>query len=271
MSAPSRMSGLPTRIATALAIGVAFLAAILYGHALGLGVLLAVVAVLAASEFYTITRRESRLPNEVFGLVAVFAMPLSAALWGVEGLAGTVATLVAASLVWHLAFKRVSATDTAVTVFGAVYVGFSLAHLVLIRGFAGGWGLTLATVVSVWANDVFAYAVGASLGKHRLAPHISPNKTWEGFAAGTVFTVGVWIVVGLVEPTFSLAGHALVGVAVSIAAVVGDLAESRLKREAGIKDSGTRLPGHGGFLDRFDSLIMVSLVTYYLLLLAGAR
>lgn len=271
MSTASRMSGLVTRIATAILIGIAFLGAIVWGRVVGLGALLAVVAVLAASEFYTITRRESRLPNEVFGLIAVFIMPLSAALWGVEGLTGTVATLVVASLLWHLVFKRVASTDTAVTVFGAVYVGFSLAHLVLIRRFDAGSPLVLATVVSVWANDIFAYAVGASLGKHRLAPRISPNKTWEGFAAGTVFTVGVWIVVGLVEPTFSLVGHALIGVAVSIAAVVGDLAESRLKREAGIKDSGTRLPGHGGFLDRFDSLIMVSLVTYYLLLLAGAR
>ncbi len=260
------------RVGTAVLIGAVMLAALLWGGALGLGALIAVIAALAATEFYEIARREHRLPNEVFGIVAVALMPLAAARWGLSGLTGVVSALVAASLLWHLVFRQVRTSDTASTVFGAIYVGFTLSHLVLIRQLDSGTLLALATVISVWANDIFAYLIGSSLGRHKMAPTISPHKSWEGFAAGTAFTVLVWVAAAFVTDIgLGVWSLALVGVAASVAAIVGDLAESRLKREAGIKDSGSLLPGHGGFLDRFDSMILVSLVTYYLLVWMGAK
>lgn len=260
------------RVLTALAIGVAFLGGILFGGPYGVAAVVSVVAVAGAAEFYAILRRERRLPNEVFGLAAVAAMPLSAAAYGLQGLTAVISILVILSLLWHLALRQVRATDTAVTVFGAVYVGFALAHFVLIRELDAGTELALATIVSVWANDSFAYLVGSTFGRHKLAPRISPKKSWEGFIAGTLFTTAVWAGVWFVTDTgMSLLSLVAVGVTASLAAVVGDLAESRLKREVGVKDSGALLPGHGGFLDRFDSLILVSIVTYYMLLLAGAR
>ncbi|TLM73202.1 MAG: hypothetical protein FDZ70_07810 [Actinobacteria bacterium] len=137
--------------------------------------------------------------------------------------------------------------------------------------------LLLATVVSVWANDSFAYIVGSTLGRHRMAPRISPNKSWEGFAAGTLFTIVVWLLTYYLvrervpDWPLTLGWHAAIGVAVSIATATGDLFESRLKREAGVKDSGTLLPGHGGFLDRHDSLILVSVVAYWMIAWAGVR
>ena len=268
----SGLSALITRMGTALVIGLVMLTVVIWGRELGLGVLLGIVAGFAAAEFYTITRREHRLPNEVFGVVAAAAMPIAAAQWGKLGLTASITALVVASLVWHVAFRQVRTADTAVTVFGAVYVGFLLAHLVLVRSLDSGTELALAIIVSVWVNDVFAYLIGSTMGRHKLAPRISPKKSWEGLLAGTLFTVIVWI--GLyfyVDSPLPLVWLVLVGLGISAAAIVGDLAESRLKREAGVKDSGRLLPGHGGFLDRFDSLILVSVVAYYLLVWGGAR
>jgi len=269
---PAGLSSLAGRLGTALVIGLVMLGAIIWGRPIGLAAVLAVVAAFAASEFYTLTRREKRLPNEVFGVIAAAAMPLAAALWGRLGLTATVTALMVASLIWHVAFRQVRTSDTAVTVFGAVYTGFLLAHLVLVRTLDSGTELALAVIVSVWANDVFAYLVGSTIGRHKMAPNISPKKSWEGFVAGTLFTMAVWIGVYFVaDMPVSLTWLAVTGLGVALAAIIGDLAESRLKREAGVKDSGTMLPGHGGFLDRFDSLILVSVVAYYLLVFGGAR
>lgn len=271
-SAAHPLRDLGVRTLTAFAIGASFLGSVLFGGVGGVALVIATVGVASAAEFYAILRRERRLPNEVFGLAAVAAMPFAAAALGLPGLTAVVSILVVLSLIWHLALRQVHATDTAVTVFGAIYVGFTLAHFVLIRQFDAGTELALATIVSVWANDSFAYLVGSAIGHHKMAPRISPKKSWEGFAAGSVVTVAVWALVSLVSDTgMGLPALIAVGIAASIAAVVGDLAESRLKREVGVKDSGTMLPGHGGFLDRFDSLILVSIVTFYALLLAGAR
>jgi phosphatidate cytidylyltransferase len=182
-----------------------------------------------------------------------------------------IAILTLASLGWHLVFRQVRLSDTAITVFGAVYVGFALSHIVLIRALDAGTIFVLATIVSVWVNDVFAYLVGSSIGRHKLAPKISPNKTWEGFIAGTFFTTAVWVGVYFVTDSGLALGHlVLIGVLASAAAVIGDLAESRIKREVGIKDSGAALPGHGGFLDRFDSFLLVAVVVFYALEFLGA-
>lgn len=260
------------RTASALAIGVAFLGAILFGGPFGLAAVAAFVGALAAAELFALFRREHRLPNEIFGVAAVLAMPFAAAMHGLAGLGAAFGALIIASLAWHLAFPQVKASDTAATVFGAAYVGFSLSHLVLIRQLDAGTELVLATVVSVWANDSFAYIVGSTIGRHKMAPGISPRKSWEGFVAGTLFTTAVWVVTGLIADVgLSPGAMAAVGVAASFGAVIGDLAESRLKREANVKDSGRFLPGHGGFLDRFDSMIVVAILAYYALIAAGAR
>lgn len=265
-------SKLLVRLVTAAIYAGVMLTAILWGRPLGLGIVLGIAAMFAVSELYGFTRREHRLPNEVFGVLAAGAMPVAAGLWGQTGLMATLTLFIIASLGWHVAFRQVRTSDTAVTVFGAVYVGYLLAHFVLLRSLDSGTELALATIISVWANDSFAYLVGSTIGKHKMAPRISPNKSWEGFIAGTIFTIVVWTILGLVAETgMSMAALTLTGMSVSVAAVIGDLAESRLKREANVKDSGHLLPGHGGFLDRFDSLILVSAVAYYLVILGGMQ
>lgn len=262
---------LVTRIGTA-ALYAAILIGALWWGAVPTAVLFGIMAGFAAAEFYSIVRRESRLPNEFFGVIAAAAMPFAAAAWGVGGTMSVVTLLVVASLLWHTMIVRVRTADTAETVFGAVYTGFLLSYIVLIRQFEAGLWLSLVLVASVWASDVFAYFVGSLLGRHKLAPHISPKKSWEGFLAGFAGCVGIWALVPLlpgVDVPWPLA--VLTGAGVGFSAVIGDLVESRIKREAGVKDSGTSLPGHGGFLDRLDSLILACLVAYWILWWGGVR
>jgi len=259
------------RAVTAVAYGAIVLGALYWG-ALPTGVVFGVMAGFAAAEFYAMERRESRLPNEVFGVIAAAAMPVAAALWGLPGLSAAVTALIAASLLWHTLFIRVRTADTAETVFGAVYTGFLLAYLVLIREFESGLILSAAVVISVWLSDMGAYFIGSMIGRHKMAPHISPKKSWEGFLAGALASVGAWALVPLIPGSgIEMPLALLTGAAVAVAAVIGDLTESRMKREAGIKDSGNSLPGHGGFLDRLDSLILVCLVAYWVLWWGGVR
>lgn len=146
---------------------------------------------------------------------------------------------------------------------GAVYAGWLLAHLGALRGW--GWGWALFALLVTWGNDTLAYFAGRAVGGPRLAPRLSPGKTWSGAAGGLLGgalaggLLAAWGGVDLTLP--AAAGYGLVG---ALLAQAGDLFESLLKRTAGVKDSGRLLPGHGGLLDRFDSLIFVAPGLYYL-------
>ena len=127
----------------------------------------------------------------------------------------------------------------------------------------------LLLFVSVWANDAFAYMVGSKIGKHKLAPRTSPKKSWEGFFAGLVGSVVFWCILSLVPGIDMPIPLAVVfGLVCGLMEVLGDLAESRIKRNSGVKDSGTIMPGHGGLLDRCDSMFLAS-ITAAILLIAG--
>lgn len=268
----SRLRDFGVRTTSAVLLGATILAALLFGGVWALAIVTSAIAVLATVEFYALVRRERRLPSEVIGLTAVASMPLAAAWYGVTGLAAMVGLLVISAFFWHVMIRQIRLTDTGTTLFGAVYVGFTLAHLVLIRQFDAGVMLALTMIVSIWVNDSFAYVAGSAFGKHKMAPRISPKKSWEGLLAGTIGTTGVWLASAFLPGVeLSLGWRIAIGLGASIAAVIGDLAESRIKREVGVKDSGTLLPGHGGYLDRFDSFIMVAIVTHYMLFLAGTR
>lgn len=266
----SRLKDFGVRTTSALLLGAVMLAALLLGGVWALAVVTSAIAVLATGEFYSIVRRERRLPSELIGLTAVATMPLAAAWHGAVGLTAMVGLLVISAFFWHVMIRQIRLAETGTTLFGAIYIGFSLAHLVLIREFEGGMMLALTMIVSIWVNDSFAYLAGTAFGRHKLAPRISPKKSWEGLVAGTVGTTLVWVgSTWLPGVELGVGWSIAIGIAASVAAVIGDLAESRVKREVGVKDSGTLLPGHGGFLDRFDSFIMVAIVTHYMLLLAG--
>jgi phosphatidate cytidylyltransferase len=291
--APRALRNFIVRTVTALLLGLVLIGADLWPDLLskGDGLLwagvIAVIAAVCASEFYAMMRTGHRKPNEIFGVIAAAAMPIAAGVYasraipggatsaadlGSVGLTAVMGGLILAALTWHILFRQVAASDTAITVFGAVYTGFTLAHLVLMRALDSGAELVIITLAGVWAMDVFAYLIGSAVGTHRLAPHISPKKSWEGFIAGAVGTMAAWGIGRLLTGSpLPMWVFVLTGAVAAAAALFGDLVESRMKREFAIKDSGHLLPGHGGFLDRFDSMIVVSIVVYYVLLFAGAR
>ncbi|MDO4692485.1 MAG: phosphatidate cytidylyltransferase [Porphyromonadaceae bacterium] len=146
--------------------------------------------------------------------------------------------------------------------FGQIYVGGGLAVGSLLADTSASFAperLLLIAFVGIWVNDTGAFIVGSSIGKHRLFPSVSPKKSWEGFMGGLLATVlvtislaGYWF-----DDIYQLWQSALIGVVISAAATWGDLFESMLKRNAGVKDSGKIIPGHGGVLDRIDSVLFV--------------
>ncbi len=147
----------------------------------------------------------------------------------------------------------------------ALALGFGLlARLRL--DFQSSWVMFIPLLIC-WLGDSLAYFAGSAFGRHKMAPSISPAKSWEGFFAGIAGAIGGAVLAGSVGAGFPLFTMLMIGAAGGVAAVIGDLLESAMKRDAGVKDSGTFLPGHGGFLDRFDSILAVVPVVWVLLIL----
>jgi len=167
-------------------------------------------------------------------------------------------------LVFLFAYPRYSLADTAVSYAGLLYVSGSLSHLMLLR-FVPEWGfsLLLYSLISTWVNDTAAYLGGLSWGKRKLCPGLSPAKTWEGALSGLAGVLVTSLTVGPRLLPLDAWHLAVLGVLAAAAGQAGDLIESGMKRMAGAKDSGHFLPGHGGILDRFDSLFLVGPVVYY--------
>ncbi len=129
--------------------------------------------------------------------------------------------------------------------------------------------ILLAVFVIIWINDTGAYITGVSIGKHRLFERISPKKSWEGFIGGAVFALGAAYVFSLIIPDISLINWFIFAEIIVIAGTFGDLIESLLKRSVGVKDSGNFIPGHGGLLDRFDSILLAAPMIFIYLQLIG--
>jgi phosphatidate cytidylyltransferase len=264
-------------VAAPLAVAVVW-----YGDA-ALATLLAAVAALGAWEFYRIAEAGGAEPLAPAGIVCAAVLPLlvHAQYLHVFSTPIVVGVLVAlgvlAAAIWRRGVSRRPLSSTAITVFGVVYVsaplcyGYALRYHDFAVGRAAGAALIMLPVLLTWASDIGAYAVGRTMGRRKLIPSVSPGKTVEGSLGALVATV----VVALLYERFVLRPVAQLAIApwwsvvfalvVSVAAQIGDLAESLLKREAGVKDSSHLLPGHGGILDRFDSLFFVLPVSYLLL------
>lgn len=192
-----------------------------------------------------------------FGSLSFSAMTLSLAVMVLVGL--------------HMARGRQSLAGIAVGGFSLVYIGWFGAHFVLLRGLPQGAGLVTLLVSAVGLTDAGAYIFGSLLGKHKMAPSISPGKSWEGAAAGlgcALAAMGVLYGLSLVwgaMPQWPLWRYVAMGALLSVLGQAGDLAESCLKRSAGVKDSGALFPGHGGVMDRCDSYLFAAPILYYLL------
>lgn len=237
--------------------------------------LFAVIMVGGLIEFYRLCRKRGYKPLSILGIanaVAIFALATIVwMLWGSgkpasESIAdGTsilifylvlIAPLTIVCELWHK--SETPLANIATTIAGVVYVALPLALILFIpQLLVGKWSewAMMSYIVVIWANDVFAYLVGVVIGKHRLCERISPKKSWEGFFGGVVGAIGVAVLFGyLFEGNLWVWGG--LGLVTALTGVAGDLAESMLKREADVKDSGAMMPGHGGFLDRFDAMLI---------------
>ena len=162
--------------------------------------------------------------------------------------------------------------STANTLFGAIYVGWLLGYAIWLQGRVGGPQLVLFLVGVTWAGESAAYLVGSSMGRHRLAPILSPRKTVEGAIAQILVSVAAALALAAwLLPACGLAGAAGAGVLLGVIGQVGDLAESAIKRSIGTKDTGDLIPGHGGMLDRIDSLLFNAPALYLYSLYAWCR
>lgn len=247
--------------------------ACLYIGALPTAIIVALMAWLNCSEFFRMARMAGRMPNEAIGLAAAALFPVVALLEKPLYLFVAVLVLIILSAIGYVATPRATIADVALTVFGPIYTSLMYASIVLIRSVnAGDEGalLTFGVMGSVWLNDAVAYFVGSRFGRHKLAPHISPHKSIEGFWGGLAGGMIAWLILAALHVcgmTFVIAVPT--GLAVGIASVVGDLFESRIKRGVGVKDSGNLIPGHGGMLDRSDSMLFAGTVACLALLVGG--
>jgi len=176
---------------------------------------------------------------------------------------------------------RIPATHACVSVAGVLYLGLPFGHLVMLRFWDGpavttplgvfeaGCALVWLMFIGTWASDTFAYFTGSAIGSHKLCPSISPNKTIEGFLGSVVGTTASVAALGHLFFAFPLLESAGLGLLISVFATLGDLVESVFKRYTGIKDSGNLIPGHGGVLDRFDSVLYTAPLVYYFAYLTG--
>ncbi len=238
-------------------------------------------------EFYAMARHRGFSPHSIIGtscslaicILAWTAGPLSI----LYALFASVAIVMTAAMVRN---SREALVNISVTLFGVFYVGWLASHIILLRQMTGGAqgsplnlpgaGYVIMLLGLIWLSDGGAFFAGTGWGKHKLLPAISPNKTVEGAVGGIILSIigaailkelGLLLNAGGIQffPDFTYPTYLLLGVAIAIAGQIGDLCESYLKRDAGLKDTGSLFPGHGGFLDRFDSLLTTAPLFYYFL------
>lgn len=227
---------------------------------------------LALHELYTISRglRPLVLAGYLGFALALLGLQLGGMPWLVGGVLSTFALMF---VVFGLSDVRASATASfGATVLGVLWVGAGLGCLLLVRDIPDyGFVAVMAVLFTVFAADTGAFFVGRAVGRHKLAPAISPGKSWEGFVGGVAAAVLVaFLVLYKDRDEFLTIPQSLaLGAAIAVASVLGDLFESAVKRDLQVKDSGKLLAGHGGMLDRLDSLLWAGPAAYFVVLAFG--
>ena len=212
-------------------------------------------------ELYRLTARAH--PAKLAGFAALVALLLAAHYGTRDQVLLVAVAALPAAFVLTLVAPRGSMFGVTVTLLGVWWIGLAMAHAVLLRALPHGGGIFIDVLVGTFVGDSGAYLGGRSFGRRRLAPRISPNKTVEGLVIGVFCAiVAVWFA-SLYQPWFQKGDAVLLGVGVAIAAPIGDLFESYIKRQAGVKDSGRAFGAHGGALDRLDAVLFTAVVGYY--------
>ncbi|MBO5771587.1 MAG: phosphatidate cytidylyltransferase [Alistipes sp.] len=248
------------------------------------GALLLIIMIGCVVEFYKLCRARGYAPMIGIGLassVALFGLGFAVFICMGSGVTLEIGTLVTGGLLfllliiptvlvselWHRSETPIA--NVATTFAALLYVALPMTLLLFIpQLLSGKWEATtvLCYIALIWVNDVFAYLVGVAIGRHRMCERISPKKSWEGFFGGVIAAIGAGLLCGHLLGGDLLVWGGLAAV-VAITGVAGDFVESMFKRSAQVKDSGAIMPGHGGFLDRFDALILsIPYAVAYLLL-----
>ncbi len=269
-SSSDRGSSIGLRVGTGIAVAIVALLAFKAGTVASL-VLCLIVVTFAAGESFGVLRRAGYHPATLLGLVGTISLMVGAYSKGVAAVPLVLVLISAFTLLWYLfGIERgspVAGTAATLLTVGWVSLLGSYAGLLLSPSLfpdRHGIAFLLGAIIATVANDVGALVIGGGMGRHPLAPTISPNKTWEGLVGGALFSIlASTVIVGDIHP-WTPANAALLGVVVAVVAPIGDLCESLLKRDLRLKDMGTLLPGHGGILDRVDALLFVLPATYYL-------
>jgi phosphatidate cytidylyltransferase len=241
--------------------------------------MIALILGLAAREYVLLFRAGGLQPSMLLVILGTVALVIARAVDGFASSPWILSLVVLASMAYHLfAYERgrdQAGTDFGLTVAGVMYFGWIGAYLVSLRALPEGLWWVLLALPIVWIADSGAYFVGRSIGRHKLSPRLSPNKTWEGYIGGIVTGVlgGALLAAGyaaLAGPGTAALGTALtplrgalLGLILSVLTTLGDLGESMIKRQVGVKDSGNLLPGHGGAFDRIDSWLWAGVLAYY--------
>ena len=271
-TAPSSGRNMPLAIGTAVVLIGAFLFLVDRGPGWAL-LLIVPLLVMAAGEFFNAVRHVGYRPATLLGLVAVAGLPIAAYYRGPEALPIVLMLTTVGGLLWYLfgiEHDRPTA-NLSVTLFGVLWVGLLGAYVPLILVLPNGSGMLLGAIIGTATYDTAGLFIGRWTGQSRLAPSISPNKTWEGLIGGMIVAVLVVTFVLGVQPglypwSAQQVDALLLGVVVAVMAPLGDLVQSLIKRDLGVKDMGTALPGHGGVFDRFDAMLFVLPAVYYLVL-----
>ncbi|AFN74866.1 phosphatidate cytidylyltransferase [Melioribacter roseus P3M-2] len=229
------------------------------------------IGITSFAEFAGMLKRRKYYPNVILGSIAIIALIFNAYFYFVE-FEILAFLIVAVALMWEMFRNKESAVaNIGATLTGIFYIGMFSSALVAIREFYsdsfflydnGGY-LIIGILASIWVCDSAAYFIGTALGKHKIFPRISPNKSWEGSIAGLVFAVATMVVFKfLLLDVLTLKDGVIIGLIIGVFGQIGDFAESMLKRDSGVKDSSSVIPGHGGIFDRFDSLIYSAPLVY---------
>ena len=255
-------------------VGLAMIPPILFLIAVGPSVVLHLMVLLATflglREYYTLALPHSRGSERAMGigLGLIFSLILSSG--GIKEISPFLVIVLLVLAVFFMAASQdlsLTISKMGIALFGILFIGFLLAYVSLIRNMPNGRLWVLFLILTVWAGDVFALLSGSFLGRHRLYPKISPNKTFEGLAGGIVGSILValafsWFFI----PNLKMGVCVLLAIGLAVLGQLGDFAESMLKRSAQVKDSGTLFPGHGGMLDRLDSFLFSAPFLHYSLL-----
>jgi len=238
-------------------------------------ILIAVFLGLAVWEYGRIFRSGGFNPSQIFLVGGVVLIVLFRSRYGFAFsdvlLAAIILTVMAASFIAYQRGQDSSAVDFGVTLGGILYIGWLGAYLVSLRALPDGKWWVLLVIPAIGLADAAAYHFGSKYGRHKVAPRVSPGKSWEGYlagiAAGSLGATALAALFQLDAPALHPIYGTALGLLVSVVAPLGDLGESMIKRQFGVKDSSNILPGHGGIFDRIDSWLWAATIGYYFILL----